>query len=113
MTGHNRNSEDVFIKESSKENMIGHMATSVDCLDPKSTRSPMLIEHQQGSNSCVQQCHSAEVHMERKTDARVPKKQKGLKMKILKFCAIFTVNRSHGILGKLIFTTEESSLEHE
>jgi hypothetical protein len=27
MTGHNRNSEDVFIKESSKENMIGHMAT--------------------------------------------------------------------------------------
>jgi hypothetical protein len=40
--------------------------------------------------------------MERRTDARVPRKHKGLKMSILEFCAIITANSSDGILRELI-----------
>ena len=34
-----------LLHESSKENVIGDMASCVDCLGPISPRSPMLIDH--------------------------------------------------------------------
>jgi hypothetical protein len=58
---------------------------------------------QQGSDSCVQQCHSAGAHMERKIDARVPKKHKMFQNEyFFKFCVIVTMYNSHGILRKFI-----------
>jgi hypothetical protein len=66
-----------FIHEISKENAIGHMASSVDRFSTKISRSPVLIELYSSHLNMVlilafNNVIFAEVHTERKTDARVP-----------------------------------------
>jgi hypothetical protein len=86
--------------------MIGHMATSVDCLGPKSPRSPMLKHHSGHLNKGPILAFSNAILLRYicrgKLMLEYQRSTKGLKMRILEFCVIVTANRSHGILGKLI-----------
>jgi hypothetical protein len=95
-----------LVQESSKKDAVRHMASSVDRFDPKTPKSPMLIEHRPGhlnkgsilalNNSILQR------HIRRgKLMLKSQRSTKGLKMSIFESCAIVTVYSSHGILGKL------------
>jgi hypothetical protein len=96
-----------FVQKSTKKDVIGHMVDNVDRFGHKTPRSPMLIEHRPNHlnkgpiivfNNAILLRHiwwgKLMLESQRST--------KGLKMSILEFCAIVTVNRSHGIFGKLI-----------
>jgi hypothetical protein len=83
------------------------MARGVDRFSPISPRSPMLIEHHPShlnkglilalNNTILQRdIRRGKLMLE------TQRSTKSFKMNILEFCAIITVNRSHGILRELI-----------
>jgi hypothetical protein len=83
------------------------MAHGVDRFGPISPRSPMLIEHRLGHlNKGLTLVLNNTILLRDirrgKLMLKVQRSTKGFKMSILEFCAIVTVNRSHGILRELI-----------
>jgi hypothetical protein len=95
-----------FLHEGSKKDAIGNMTRGIDRFGPISPRSPMLIEHRPGhlnkgpilvlNNTMLRDTGRRKLMLE------AQRSTKGFKMSILEFCAIVTVNRSHGILRELI-----------
>jgi len=83
------------------------MASGVDCLSPISPRSPMLIEHRPShfNQSPIFALNNTVLLGDIRRGKLVLEAQrraKGFKMSILEFCAFVIMNRSHGILRKLM-----------
>jgi hypothetical protein len=96
-----------LLHESSKKNVIGDIASCVDRLDPISPRSHVLIEHRpshlnKGPILALNNTILLWDIRRGKLMFEVQISIKGFKISILEFYAIVTMNRSHGILRKLI-----------
>jgi hypothetical protein len=96
-----------LLHESSKENVIGDMASYVDRLGLISPRSPMLIEHRsshlnKGPILALNNIILLGDIRRGKLMLKAQRSTKGFKMSIIKFYAIVTMNCSHGILRELI-----------
>jgi hypothetical protein len=95
------------LQKSTKEDAIRHMARSVDRFGPKTPKSPMLIEHHPSHLNkgtivvfknviLLRQIYIVKLMLESQRST------KGFKMSTFEFCSIIIVNRSHGIIRKLI-----------
>ena len=78
------------------------MAHGVDRLGPISPRSPMLIEHRpshpnKGPILALNNTILLRDIRRGKLMLEAQRSTKGFKMSILEFCAIVTMNRSHGV----------------
>jgi hypothetical protein len=96
-----------LVQESLKKDVIGYMTSSVDRFSPKLSRSPMLIEHRPSHlnkdpifafNNTILLRYIWRGKMMIKSQ----RSTKGLKMSVLEFYAIVTMNRSYDILRKII-----------
>jgi hypothetical protein len=95
-----------LLYENSKENVIGNIARVVDCFNPISPRSLVLIEHRpshlnKGLILVLNNTILLGNIRREKLMLEAQRSIKGFKISILELCAIVTANRSHSILREL------------
>src|SRR5579859_7816954 len=96
-----------LFQESSQEDSICNIASSVDGFGPIAPRSPMLIEHRPGhlNNGPILPFNNSVLRGNIRRRVLVFKTKitaEVVKTRVLEFCAIVTTNRSHGMFRQLI-----------
>jgi hypothetical protein len=91
-----------FLLLNPEVNLVRHIARGIDRLNPKPSRSPMLVEHRPShlTQGSIFSFHYAILGRRIQTRKLVFKTQvmaKGFKVRVFEFRAIVTVDRSYGI----------------